>query len=245
MDLKKHIRRVLREEINGNDNNLTESIKRIIEEEISKKYPKPTEKVDKLVYKWLDNHFDGTQMYENEFWKYHGFGFKFCKDGREIADLRVEFDDKSPAWGPSDKRPTNERTVKEVMLYIYPIMVDELIADIPIRKNYLLYLIEEWFEDTQLDKIQQGFNRNDLSLDYVFVFEGRKKGDICVPTVQKPEGITMQEMMDYIKKNTLYSYKDMEKYEEEEPGWIEELYLAKLQSKEQDRVNQEDRENNY
>ena len=36
----------------------------------------------------------------------------------------------------------------------------------------------------------------------------------------------------------------MEKNEEQEPGWIEELYLAKLRGKEQERLNQEDRENN-
>ena len=130
------------------------------------------------------------------------------------------------------------------MLYIYPIMINELLTDIPIRKNYLLYIIEEWFEDTQLDKIQQGFDRNDLSLDYVSVFESKNKGDICVPPPTKPEDITMQEMMDYIKKNTLFSYEDMEEHEEEEPGWIENMYLSKLHSKEQERVNQEDRDNN-
>ena len=51
-------------------------------------------------------------------------------------------------------------------------------------------------------------------------------------------------MMDLIKKTTLYSYKDIEKHEEDEPGWIEDLYLAKLRGKEQERLNQEDRENN-
>jgi hypothetical protein len=223
---------------------LRESIKNMIDEEVTKKYSKPNEKLDKVVYKWLDNYFEGSQIYKNEYWKYHGFSFEFCKNGREIADLRVEFDDRSPDWGPSDKRPTNERTVKEVMLFIYPVMIDELITDIPIRKNYLLYLIEEWFEDTQLDKIQQMFNRNDLSLDYVSVFEGRKRGDICVPRPTKPEDMSMQEMMDYIKKNTLFSYKDMEEHEEEEPGWIEDTYLRKLHSKEQERVNQEDKDNN-
>ena len=223
---------------------IKESIRNILLQEVNKKYSKPTEKVDKLVYRWLDNYFEGSQIYKEEYWKYHGFSFNFCKNGREIADLRIEFDDRSPDWGPSDKRPTNERTVKEVMLYIYPVMIDELITDIPIRKNYLLYLIEEWFEDTQLDKIQQGFNRNDMSLDYVSVFEHKKKGDICVPPILKPEDITMQEMMDYIKKNTLFSYEDMEEHEEEEPGWIENMYLGKLNAKERERLNQEDRENN-
>ena len=107
-----------------------------------------------------------------------------------------------------------------------------------------MYLIEEWFEDTKLNEIQQEFNRNDLSLDSVTVFESRKKGELCVPPVSKPEGVTMQEMMDLIKKTTLYSYKDMEKKEEEQPGWIEELYLAKLHEKEKERLNQEDRDNN-
>jgi len=219
-------------------------IRRILKEEINKKFSKPNEKLDSLVYNWLDNYFEGSQIYKEEYWKYYGFTYNFCKNGREIADLRIEFDDRSPDWGPSDKRPTSERSVKEVMLYIYPIMVNELVTDIPIRKNYLLYLIEEWFEDTKLDEIQQGFNRNDLSLDYVSVFESRKRGDICVPPVQKPEGITMQEMMDYIRKTTLFSYKDMEEYEEDAPGWIEKTYLGKLQGKEKERINQEDRENN-
>jgi hypothetical protein len=212
-------------------------IKKILLQEVNKKYSKPNEQLDIIVYNWLDNYFEGSQMYENEYWKYFGFSFEFCKDGREIADLRVVFDDKSPDWGPSDKTPTSERRVKEVMLYIYPTMVNELISDIPIRKNYLLYLIEEWFEDTKLDEIQQGFNRNDLSLDYVSVFESKKRGDICVPPATTDEEITTQEMMDYIKKTTLFSYKDMEEHEEDEPGWIEKLYLEKLRQKEKERLN--------
>ena len=222
-----------------------ETIKDILDEEVTKKYSKPNEKVDKLVYNWLDNYFEGSQMYKKESWKYYSFHFEFCNNGREIAELNVRFDDKSPDFGPKDKRPTNERGVDKVWLYIYPVMIDELLTDIPIRKNYLLYLIEEWFEDTKLDEIQRGFNRNDLSLDYVFVSESKKKGELCVPPISKPEDITMQEMMDYIKKNTLFFYGDMENREEEEPGWIEDTYMGILQNQEHKRVNDEDRENNH
>jgi hypothetical protein len=56
--------------------------------------------------------------------------------------------------------------------------------------------------------------------------------------------VETQEMMDYIKDNTLFSYRDMERHEEEEPGWIEKTYLAKLRNRERDRINKEDRENN-
>ena len=222
-----------------------ETIKDILDEEVTKKYPKPNEKVDKLVYKWLDDYFEGSQMYKKESWKYYSFHFEFCKNGREIAELNVRFDDKSPDFGPKDERPTNERSVDQVWLYVYPVMIDELLTDIPIRKNYMMYLIEEWFEDTKLDEIQKEFNRNDMSLDYVFVSESKMKGELCAPPISKPEDITMQEMKDLIKKNTLYSYKDMEKHEEEEPGWTEELYMGILQNQEHKRINQEDRENNH
>jgi hypothetical protein len=222
-----------------------ETIKDILDEEVTKKYPKPNEKVDKLVYKWLDDYFEGSQMYKKESWKYYSFHFEFCKNGREIAELNVRFDDKSPDFGPKDERPTNERSVDQVWLYVYPVMIDELLTDIPIRKNYMMYLIEEWFEDTKLDEIQKEFNRNDMSLDYVFVSESKMKGELCVPPISKPENISMKEMQDLIKKNTLYSYKDMEKHEEEEPGWTEELYMGILQNQEHKRINQEDRENNH
>ena len=219
-----------------------ETIKDILDEEVTKKYPKPNEKVDKLVYKWLDDYFEGSQMYKKESWKYYSFHFEFCKNGREIAELNVIFDDKSPDFGPKDERPTNERSVDQVWLYVYPVMIDELLTDIPIRKNYMMYLIEEWFEDTKLDEIQKEFNRNDMSLDYVFVSESKMKGELCAPPISKPEDITMQEMKDLIKKNTLYSYKDMEKKEDEEPGWIEDTYMGILQNQEHKRVNDEDRD---
>ena len=213
---------------------MKDRIRHILKEEVNKKYPKPTPKLDSIVYRWLDNYFDGVQIYKEESWKYYFFSFDFCKDGRLIADLRVIFDDRSPDWGPRDKRPTSERSVKNVSLFIYPIMVNELLSDIPIRRNYLMYLIEEWFEDTYLNKIQQMLDRNDLALDELDL-SSKNQGDKCVPPVTKDDDVTMEDMMFYINQNTLFSYDDMEKYEEDEPGWIEKTYLGKLRQKEQEK----------
>lgn len=223
--------------------NLKEQIKKVLREEVNKKFPKPNEKLDKGIYTLLNNYFTNSQIYQNEYWTDHGFAFEFCKNGREIGDLRVELDDKSPDWGPRDRRPQSERSVKGVYLYIYPNMIDMIKKVLPVRENYLMYIIEEWFEDTYIDKVQQMLNRNDLSLDYV-TKSSNKKGNLCVPPMTKPEDITTQEMMDFIKKNTLFSYRDMERHEEEEPGWIEKTYLEKLRNRERDRINKEDKENN-
>ena len=64
-------------------------IRRILKEEINKKFTKPNENLDSIVYDWLDNYFEGSQNYKEEYWKYYGFTYNFCKNGREIADLRI------------------------------------------------------------------------------------------------------------------------------------------------------------
>jgi len=222
---------------------LRESIKTILREEVNKKFPKPNEKIEKGIYTLLNTYFANSQIYQSEYWKNHGFGFQFCKNGREIGDLRVVLDDRSPDWGPRDPRPQNERSVEEVWLYVYPNMLDMVKKVLPVRENYIMHIIEEWFEDTYMNKIKQILNRNDLFLDYV-TKTTNKRGDICVPPITKPDDVEKQEMMDYIKANTLFSYRDMEEHEDEEPGWIETTYLQKLNQLERERINREDRENN-
>jgi DNA-binding ferritin-like protein (Dps family) len=240
-DIYEYISQYKRDDINEyyrehQKNNMNESIRRIIREEVQKKYPKPNEKLDRLIYKWLNDYFEGSQIYQDEVWKNHRFDFLFCKDGREIGELEVEFEDNSEDWGPQDERPMGERRFTEARFRIYPGMISDILGDIPIRKNYLNYLIEEWFEDTYLDKIQGMLGRNDLSLDSVDQYS-QTQGDVCVPPISKPEDVTMQDMMDYIKKRTLFTYDNMEKYENNEAGWTEKLYLKLLRNDEQRRLS--------
>lgn len=214
---------------------LKESIKNVLDEEIVKKYAKPTEKIDRLVYNWLNSYFDGSQMYVNEVWKDFRFDFEFCKDGKEIASISFEFDDTSPDWGDRDKRPLSERKFDQSSLSVYPVLLDEIQMNIPIRRNYLGYLIEEWFEDVQLEKIQNILKRNDLSVDK-FNEITYERQPICVPPVEIPEDVSMDDMVEYIMDNTLFSREDLKKHEEDQPGWVERIYLSKLRDEEKKRV---------
>ncbi len=105
--------------------NLQEQIRKVLREEVNKKFPRPNENLNKAIYNWLNSYFVNSQIYEQEFWTDYGFSFEFCKNGREISNLRVVLDDKSPDWGPRDRRPPSQRSVDEVFLYIYPNMIDE------------------------------------------------------------------------------------------------------------------------
>lgn len=213
---------------------LKETIRRVLREE-SKKYLKPSENVNQLIIKQLNNLFSGSQMYHDDVSKTRQ-DFLFCKDGKEIAEVWIWFEDEDDDLYESiDNRPTNERPFSNGTLKIYKETIDGLLRFIPVRKNYLLYTIENWFEDTYLPEIEKKMGRNDLEIDEIF--ESGNDMGVCVPPMTKPEDVTMEDMIDYIQKNTLFRLIDIEKREKEEPGWIEKTYLQKLRKNEIDRLN--------
>jgi hypothetical protein len=211
---------------------MKETIRRIFNEEVTKKYSKPTEKVDKLVYGWLDDLFSGSKMYYNKSYE-STHSFEWCNNGLEICNLRLYFDVNYDVY--NDKRPTSERQLESATLSIPKDIINDLSQDIPVRRNYLRYLIEEWFEDNLLSVIQQKMERNDI---YITEFtEHPDKSRVCVPPVTKPEDVSMDDMIEYVLASTLFSRKDLLKYEEEEPGFIEKTYLDKLREHEYGRLN--------
>jgi len=195
-------------------------IKNILKEEVKKKYSKPTEKVEKLIYGWLNTLTSGAEMYHNKIYE-DRHDFEWCNGGKEIIHVILYFDNDSNVGG--DKIKTEKRRFKEGSLWIPKDVVSDLAADIPVRRTYLRYIIEEWFEDTLLEKIQTKMRRNDISIDEFE--EHPEKTKVCVPPMTRGEDVTEEEMIDLILKTTLYNRKDLEKKSDEE---IEKLYLDKL-----------------
>ena len=206
-------------------------IRNILKEEVSRKYDKPTPKIEQLVYRWLNDYFDGAQMYHNKSWE-STHSFEFCNNGKEILDVILYFHNDDNVY--DDKRKTEERDFEKGYLMIPKNIMEELSSDIPVRISYLKYIFEEWFDDTYLGEIQKFMGRNDI---YISEFDiTSRDAEICVPPVTKPEDVTEEDMIEYILQTTLYSRDKILKYENEEPGFIEKTYLSKLRDAEINRV---------
>jgi hypothetical protein len=215
-----------------NENNfLKEHIREVIREEVNKKYLKPNEKTEKLILDRLNKIFSDMNMYHTESFKTR-HDIEFCKNGKKMMNLALFFEE------TNDRRPTSERKFMESDLYIPKEFVNDILNYIPIRKNYLIYLIEEWFEDNFLDDVINEMGRDDISIDELSFTDSV---DVCVPPItEKPEGVTQDDMIDYVMKNTLFKRNDLLKYEDREPGYIEHLYLAKLRNAEMKRLENND-----
>ena len=214
-----------KEEMKEN-NFLKEHIREVIREEVNKRYLKTNEKSEKFILNRLNDMTSGVKIYHIQSYKTR-HDFEFCKNGSKIMNLALFFEE------TDDKTPTSDRKFETSNLMILKSFVDGMLNTFPIRRNYLYYLIEEWFDDTFLSEISNMMGRNDISVDELSLSDTT---DVCVPPVTKPDDVTTDEMIDYIMKNTLFSKKDLLKYEDEEPGYIEDIYLIKLRNAEAERL---------
>jgi len=206
-------------------------IRHILKEEVTRKYSKPSPKVEQLVYRWLNDYFDGAQMYYDKSWETR-HDFEWCNNGKEIMNVVLFFENDESVF--DDKRKTEERDFDSCELSIPKNILNDLASDIPVKVSYLKYIIEEWFDDTYLGEIQNKMGRNDIYISEFDVTD--KDAEACVPPMTKPEGVTDDEMIDFIVKNTLWKANDLVKREEETPGYIDKLYLDKLRQSEIERV---------
>jgi len=206
-------------------------IKLILEDEVKRKYEKPTPKIEQLVYRWLNDYFDGAKIYYNKSWETR-HDFEWCNYGKEIMSFILFFEDDSDVY--NDKRKTEERDFDSSSIYIPIDIFKELMSDIPVRASYLKYLFEEWFDDTYLGEIQSKMGRNDI---YISEFNiDNRDAQTCVPPMTKPENVTEEDMIELVLKTTLFKRDQLLKYENEEPGFIEKTYLEKLRDAEMKRV---------
>jgi hypothetical protein len=209
-------------------------IKLILEDEVSRKYAKPTPKVEQLVYRWLNNYFDGVQMYHKKHYE-STHSFEFCKNGKQILDVTLYFH--TDYSGDEDRRKTEERSLDRGIMGVPKNVFDDLTTDLPMRVSYLKYLFEEWFDDTYLGEIQKKMGRNDIYIDEFDVYNS--DGDICFPPITKPDDVTEEEMIEDILKAGKYKMKDILWWEERLPGWIEQTYLEQLNGAEYRRLKGE------
>jgi hypothetical protein len=101
-------------------------------------------------------------------------------------------------------------------------IVESLSNLLSIRRSYVIHVIEEWYDETMVPKFEKIVGVSGLSIDEVDVWD--KEHD-CLPEPVKPEGITNEEMIDYIVNNTLYSKDDVIEKIESGTRDLEDFYL--------------------
>lgn len=210
---------------------LKQTIRRVLREQVNEAYLKPSENMEKLINNWLEKLFSGSKMYYEQSYKTR-HDFEWCNNGKEIATVILFFDEDTSV--NSDKRPTSERDFKSGSLSIPKSTLNDLLRIVPIKRNYLKYKIEEWFDNNILPTLIDKMGRTDIQIDEINEYP--ETVQVCVPPVEKPDDVTLEDMIDLVIKNTLFKRNELLRYEEEEPGYIEKIYLGKLRNTESQKL---------
>jgi hypothetical protein len=200
--------------IEMNKKKLTENISRIksmviSEEEKRSGFIKTSQPLIDSIYRYLELYIkDGYRKVSNNKRSYGNIVERWCIDGSEEIVTTYYFDD--------------EKFEKGIMI-IDKNLLSSVQKTFSVRIAFAMYVIEEWYDEVMVPKIEKIMGETGLSIDQIDTMSNSKNP--CLPEPQKPEGITDEEMIDFIVKNTLNRRPEVIKTIESGQRNLEDFYL--------------------
>jgi len=181
----------------------------IITEEQFNRFNRSSPALQNGINKYLNQYIkDGTRKIGKKSRNYGNLSEDWCIDGKNTISVYYHF-------GVDGNFESG-----------YLILDRELVKTISrlfsVKPTYVFHVIEEWYQDVMIPKFEQIVGESGLYVDKIDTSEST---DDCVPEPEKPEGITDDEMIDFIIKNTLYSKPEVLQKIESGERDLEDFYL--------------------
>ena len=153
---------------------------------------KSSEKITSAIIKYMNEYIDkGERKITKKSRNYGNLREDWCINGKEAISAFYYFE---------------EGKFERGSLAISKKIIEKLSNLLSIRRSYLTHVIEEWYDSTMVPKFEEIVGESGLSIEGVDVWD---KDHECMPEPVKPEGITDEEMIDFIYNNTAYTRKEI------------------------------------
>lgn len=185
-------------------------MKYIITEQQFTKLNKSSQSISNAIVKYLNQYISGgKRKIIPKSRNYGNLRETWCIDGKETINTFYYFE-----YG---------KFVKGT-LAISKDIVTSLSNLLSIRRSYILHVIEEWYDETMVPKFEEIVGESGLRIDEI---ETWGEDSDCIPEPEKPEGISNEEMINFILSNTLYKKDELIKRLKSGTD-LEDLYLQIL-----------------
>jgi hypothetical protein len=175
-------------------------IRKILKEEVQKRYFRGTPIIEMAVIRYMDRLMNGANRVVNEKKvNYGNLRETWCKNGKEFLTAIYYFED---------------GVFQGSALYIDEKIVNHISQLVQARKTYILNVIAEWYDEKYTTKFGQEQNSPELEIEECDVIDFKDKD--CPQEIVVPEGITREEMIDYIVSRTSYRENELEELDDEE-----------------------------
>ena len=183
-------------------------MKIIITETQYKKLNKSSQSISNAIEKYMDYYIsEGKRKITPKSRNYGNLREDWCIDGKDRIVAFYYFDK-----GKFDKGD----------LIVSKIIVETLSSMLTIRQSYVMNAIAEWYDETMVPKFEQIVGESGLGIDNINVGERDYE---CIPESLKEEGISDEEMIDFIVGNTLYNKEEVIEKINSGEETLEDFYL--------------------
>ena len=183
-------------------------MKIIITEEQYKRFMKSSPALQNAITKYLNQYIEGGQRkVAKKSRNYGNLREDWCIDGLETITAIYYFDNEN----------FNEGT-----LIVSKNLVKTIQSLFTVKESFVLHVIEEWYEDIMIPKFEEIVGETGF---YINNIDSLDKDHECIPEPVKPEGITDEEMIDFITNNTAYRREEVVKKIESGERDLEDFYL--------------------
>ena len=160
------------------------------------------------ITKYLNQYIEGGQRkITNKSRNYGNLREDWCVDGVESITAIYYFEDGNFSGGHLIVSENLIKTIQSLFT---------------VKESFVLHVIEEWYEDIMIPKFEQITGETGLYIDDI---DTSDRDHECIPEPIKPEGITDEEMIDFIYNNTAYRKEEViDKIESGERD-LEDFYL--------------------
>ena len=174
---------------------------------IESKYLRSTPKLRESINKYLDDYMsNGTRKIGKKSRNYGNLREDWCVDGVKVITMVYYFEDGNFENGTLLISKDVLKTIQQMF---------------SVRESFALNTIEEWYEDTMIPKFESIMGESGFYITEI----DKVNSNPCVPEPVKPEGITDDEMIDFIDKNTGYNRQQIKDKIESGERELEDFYL--------------------
>jgi len=167
-------------------------MKIIITESQYNRLNKSSQAITNAIIKYMNEYIsNGTRRIAKKSRNYGNLREDWCINGKETISAFYYFE---------------EGKFERGSISISKKIVESLSNLLSIRRSYVIHVIEEWYDDTMVPKFEEISGQSGLSISDVDVWD---KEHPCRTEPVKPEGITDEEMIDYIFNNTAYTKQEI------------------------------------
>lgn len=184
-------------------------IKKVLKEEDERRrYIKSTDSLRKVITLFLDDYIeDGDRKIGKKSRNYGNLSEDWCVKGKEVITAIYYYEDGKFYSGS---------------LMVSRTLVENIMKIFNTRKNFVMNIIEEWYEDVMIPKFEQIVGETGFYFDDVDTFNNDHD---CIPEPVKPENITDEEMIEFIVNNTLHRRDEVINKIESGERDLEDFYL--------------------